>query len=103
MTEILAVPSRDSVLAKLSAALLKVADREPASVALAESTQLREDLGLDSYAALELIFELEDAVGVRIPQEAAVSFKTVGDVVSYVIGQTSQVAEAAPQGNPGAP
>jgi len=89
MTELLAAPSRDSVLAKLTAAFLKVTDRDPTSVVLGEATQLHDDLGLDSYAALELLFELEDTVGVNIPQEAAVSFKTVGDVVSYVIAQTS--------------
>jgi acyl carrier protein len=96
MTEIPA--SRDSIVEKISTVLVKVSDREPTSVALGESTKLREDLGLDSFAALELIFELEDQVGVRISQEAAVSFKTVGDVVTYVLGELSvpQVANSQP-------
>jgi acyl carrier protein len=95
MTEMLAVPSRDSVIAKLNAALLKIPDREPGPDALTDSTRLREDLGLDSYAALELLFELEDTLGLRIPQRAAMSFNTVGDVVSYVLDQRS--AEQPPR------
>jgi hypothetical protein len=45
--------------------------RDATSAVVQESSKLREDLGLDSYAALELIFELEDQVGVRVSQEAA--------------------------------
>ena len=85
--------SRDHILEKISMVLVKVSEREATSVVLQESTQLREDLGLDSFAALELIFELEDQVGVRISQEAAVSFKTVGDVVTYVLGELSAAAQ----------
>ena len=88
MTEIPAVFSRASLLEKINAALVRVSAREAKQVSLGESTTLREDLGLDSFAAIELVFELEDQVGVSIPQEAAMSFKTVGDVVTYVLGQT---------------
>lgn len=87
MTEIPPVPSREGILEMLRAALLKVTARDPASVSLAESTRLREDLGLDSFAAVELVFEVEDLAGVRITREAAASFQTVGDVVSCVMGQ----------------
>jgi acyl carrier protein len=71
--------------------------------ALNPSTRLREDLGLDSFAALELLFELEDLVGVRIPQESAVTFETVGDVVTFIHAtlaargrDTSHAAQATP-------
>ncbi len=56
---------------------------------LTESARLRDDLGLDSFAAVELIFELEDLVDVRITREAAATFRTVGDVVSHVMGELS--------------
>jgi acyl carrier protein len=96
MTEIPA--SRDRILEKIRMVLVKVSDRESTSAVLLESSKLREDLGLDSYAALELIFELEDQVGVRVSQEAAMSFKTVGDVVTYVLGALSadRVASSQP-------
>jgi acyl carrier protein len=99
------LPSRDTIMEKLLVAFVKVTGREQGSVSLAESTKLRDDLGLDSFAAIELIFELEDMVGVRIPQDAASSFQTVGDVVSYVIAQMSvaQTSSVEPQGGTGAP
>jgi acyl carrier protein len=99
------LPSRETIIEKLLAAFVKVTGREQGSVALAESTKLRDDLGLDSFAAIELVFELEDMLGVRIPQDAAASFQTVGDVVSYAIGQMSvaQSPTAESQGGAGAP
>ncbi len=51
---------------------------------LLESTRLREDLGLDSFAAVELVFEVEDLFDVRIPQATAMTFQTVADVISYL-------------------
>jgi acyl carrier protein len=102
MTEIPTVFSRASILEKINAALAKVSAREPTQVSLGESTKLREDLGLDSFAAIELIFELEDQVGVSIPQEAAMSFKTVGDVVTYVLGQMSAGQASAAEFQEGA-
>jgi acyl carrier protein len=102
MTEIPAALSRASILEKISAALVRVSAREPKQVSLEESTKLREDLGLDSFAAIELVFELEDQVGVNIPQEAAMSFKTVGDVVTYVLGQMSAGQASAAEFQEGA-
>lgn len=101
MTEISAVPSRDDIIEKLGAALVKVAAREPASLSLTESARLRDDLGLDSFAAVELIFELEDMVDVRITREAAATFQTVGDVVSYVMDELSAARARVAAGQPG--
>ena len=47
--------------------------------------KLIEDLGLDSFGSLELIFELEDALGLRIPDEQAKKFITVNDTVDYIL------------------
>lgn len=46
--------------------------------------RLLEDLGVDSFASVELIFELEDMTGLAIPDADAINFKTVGDVISYI-------------------
>lgn len=43
-----------------------------------------EDLGADSLDIVELVMNLEDEVGFEIPTEVIESFKTVGDVVSYL-------------------
>ena len=77
------------VLECLRDAYRRVSQRESLPGALAQSARLREDLELDSYAAIELIFELEDKVGVRIPSDAAVTFRTVDDVVTFVVAELS--------------
>ncbi len=78
--------SRGQVVEQLSAAFRKVTG-QAAAPAVDESARLRDDLGLDSFAALELLFELEDLLGVRIAKTAAASFQTVGDVVTYVMAE----------------
>ncbi len=42
------------------------------------------DLGIDSPKALELLVELEEALGIEITDEEAARFETVGDVLTYV-------------------
>ena len=42
------------------------------------------DLGIDSPKALELLVELEEALGIDITDEEAAGFETVGDVLTYV-------------------
>ena len=78
------IPSKEVIVGKLRDAFVKVTERDPASINLIDTAKLREDLGLDSFAALELIFELEEMLSVRIPQEAAATFQTVADVVAFV-------------------
>jgi len=45
---------------------------------------LIDDLGIDSFASLELVFALEDAVAINISEEDAECFSTVGDVNNYI-------------------
>lgn len=42
------------------------------------------DLALDSARALELLVELEDALGVEISDEQAAGLNTVGDILAAV-------------------
>ena len=42
------------------------------------------DLGIDSPKALELLLELEDAMGVEIDDEDAARMESVGDILAYV-------------------
>lgn len=46
--------------------------------------KLREDLGADSLAAVELMMALEEATGVNIEDEAMPGMQTVGDIVAYL-------------------
>ncbi len=45
---------------------------------------LVDDLGMDSFAAVEMLFQIEDQYGLEIPDEEMVNFKTVKDVVDYI-------------------
>lgn len=54
---------------------------------ISEDKKLVEDLGLDSFAALELIYELEDSLGIKIPDEDAKKFVSVKDLLDYVFGK----------------
>ncbi|WP_210352275.1 acyl carrier protein [Texas Phoenix palm phytoplasma] len=47
-------------------------------------TKLKEDLGLDSFDAFELVIELEKRFFLKISDEAVNQFKTIGDVVEYL-------------------
>ena len=45
---------------------------------------LVEDLGLNSVSYFSIVFDLEDAFGVEISDDAAIGIKTVGDLVKYM-------------------
>jgi len=47
-------------------------------------TRLQEDLNVDSLDAVELVMSLEDAFGVKITDQEAANFKTVGEIVDFV-------------------
>lgn len=51
---------------------------------------LGEELGMDSFGAVELIFELKDKFGVEIPQEDFKKIKKVKDVIEYISNNLSR-------------
>ena len=53
------------------------------------SASLTDDLGADSLDAVDLIMALEDAFGITFSEDAATKMKTVGDIVAYIDGMTS--------------
>lgn len=54
------------------------------SEALKPEMDLVADLGIDSPKALELLVELEDALGIEISDEDAARMETVADVFGFV-------------------
>ncbi len=52
------------------------------------NARLREDLGMDSFGSIEIAFELEDAFGIKIPDEDIVKVVIVKDVVDYIAART---------------
>jgi len=53
-------------------------------------SRLAEDLGVDSFGAVELMFELEEAFGLKIPDSEIEHVRTVNDIVVYLSGWLSK-------------
>jgi acyl carrier protein len=51
---------------------------------ISEEASFTEDLDADSLDLVELIMELEDQFGIKIPDEDAQKIQTVGQAVDYV-------------------
>lgn len=48
-------------------------------------SSLVDDLGMDSLDAVEMVFEFEEQYGIQIPDEAIQGFKSVRDIVNYLM------------------
>ena len=73
--------------------------RDKKSIVL-ENT-LRNDLGLDSIATIELLFKLEDVFDLRIPDEDLQDLTTVRPVIHYVETKISPSLVQKPSGRTG--
>jgi acyl carrier protein len=58
---------------------------------IGDSTRFREDLEADSLDLVELVVELEDSYGVRIPDEEAARILTVGQAADFVAAHASGI------------
>jgi len=56
---------------------------------ISPQTRLVEDLAIDSFLSVELLFELEDQSGLKISDEDFINLKTVGDVITYMKSRLS--------------
>lgn len=59
--------------------------------AIKGDTRLAEDLGLDSFGGVEIMFDIEDAFGLKIPDSEIEHVRTVDDVVAYVVAWNSKI------------
>jgi len=48
------------------------------------SSSLKDDLGIDSFGAIELIFEVEEKFGINISEEDMKEVKIVQDIIEYL-------------------
>ena len=68
--------------------------RDPASFRAEDS--LRDDLALDSLQTIELIYEVEAAFNLEIPDNDFGRLQTIGDVVEYLIERTNSPSHPMP-------
>lgn len=79
---------------KIRTALGEYLKRDPATIL---STQhLRDDLGLDSMAVIELLYRIEEAFDLQIPDQDLAGLANVGHVITYVEKRLGKNASAAP-------
>lgn len=71
-----------AIVSKIIQALASYLKRDPASIT--EAHHLRDDLGLDSMAVIELLFEIEERFKIQIPDQDLPALTTVGSVAIYV-------------------
>ena len=57
-----------------------------------DGTRFKEDLRADSLHLVELMVELEDSYGIRIPEDEAARMGTVGQVVDFVAARAPERA-----------
>jgi acyl carrier protein len=75
--------TRDEVMAKVREHL--AAELEVDAAEIEEGTRFREDLDADSLDLYELVMELEDTYGIKVPEEEAAGIETVGQAVDFVL------------------
>lgn len=54
---------------------------------ITEDMSLNTEIGLDSFAVVSMIAEIEDRMEVCIPDNEISSFHTVSDIANYVLGK----------------
>jgi acyl carrier protein len=59
---------------------------------IADGTRFKEDLSADSLHLVELVVELEDSYGIRIPDDEAAKMTTVGSVADWVAAHVPEKA-----------
>ena len=81
--------TREEVLARIREHLATELEVDPERIG--ESTRFREDLEADSLDLVELVVELEDSYGIRIPDEEAAKILTVGHLVDFVASHAAEI------------
>ena len=79
----------EQMFEKVQAILAKQLRLDAAKITL--ESQIKKDLGADSLDILQLLMRIEDQYGITIPDKALATFNTVGDVVTYLEQEGTQI------------
>ena len=74
--------TREEVFERIRAHLAEELDVDP--MRIGPGSRFKEDLRADSLHLVELVVELEDSYGVRIPDDEVARILTVGQAAEYV-------------------
>ena len=73
---------QDSVLSRVAEILSRFAKVDRASII--RDSRLRDEFGINSLSMIDLVVTVEDEFSVRIADEEAERFETVGDLVDFL-------------------
>ena len=82
-----------AIVDKIIQALAEYLKRDAGTIKAAH--HLRDDLGLDSMAVIELLYKIEETFDIQIPDQDLVGLATVESVASYVEGRLSPAKPAS--------
>lgn len=77
--------SVEELFDKVKSLIAEKLDIEEEKIAL--DSKFREDLGADSLDTYELVYAIEEEMGVKIPDEKANEFEKVRDAIEYIASQ----------------
>jgi acyl carrier protein len=81
--------TREEVLERIREHLATELEVDPDRID--EGTRFKEDLEADSLDLVELVVELEDRYGIRIPDEQAARILTVGQAADFVAAHVAEI------------
>ncbi|MFA6845756.1 MAG: acyl carrier protein [Sphaerochaetaceae bacterium] len=77
--------TNEELFEKVQSLVAEKLEIDPVKVTL--NASFRKDLGADSLDTYELVYAIEEELGVSIPDEKANEFETVKDAVDYLATQ----------------
>jgi acyl carrier protein len=87
------MPAETDIAIRVRTALADYLKRDVKTIKPNDS--LRNDLGLDSMATIELVYQIEDAFDVQIPDQDLAKLVTVANVTAYLEGNVASAPPAA--------